>query len=81
MRLSKDFFTVFAIAFVITTITDVLLWYFARPEAEIWGGNIIDYWAFFGMFWYLVIITVSKWIGRFIVQRPEDYYEKQEDHE
>lgn len=45
----------------------------AKEVKNIW--DLKTFFAFYGFVGCVVIIYVSKWIGKYWLQRPEDYYE------
>lgn len=49
---------------------------FVGPSKEV--SHVWDYKAFFALYGFLgcvVIVYVSKWLGKHWLQRPEDYYD------
>lgn len=62
---------VLAVAVVGSLAADLL-----KPSKEI--GHVWDYTFFFAAFGFVgcaVIVYLSKWVGRYWLQRPEGYYE------
>ena len=51
----------------------------ARDDAGVWWSAYAGYWAAFGLVWCVVLVLVSKWLGRLWLQRREDYYPAEED--
>jgi len=47
-----------------------------RHEIHFFGDNIPGFWSFFGFIACVVIIVVSKWLGKFGLMKDEDYYDK-----
>ena len=81
MRITRRLVIALVLGLVLVTITDVLLIVTGHEEAEIWGGTYVDYWAAFGFFWYMIIVFLSKFLGRFWLERREDYYHRNDEAE
>ena len=47
-----------------------------RHEIHFFGDKIPGFWSLFGFISCVLIIVVSKWIGRHWLVRDEDYYDK-----
>ncbi|HEB51142.1 MAG TPA: hypothetical protein ENI89_11090 [Desulfobulbus sp.] len=47
-----------------------------RHHVSFLGDEIPGFWALFGLLACVLIIVVSKWLGRVWLFRPEDYYEQ-----
>lgn len=80
MRLTRNFVRVFLMLLLVTTITDIALVVTGYQKSEIWGGTYVGYWAAFGFVWYMVIVFLSKLLGRLWLERHEDYYAQVEDN-
>jgi hypothetical protein len=65
----------FVVGLVLTIIGDLSLKATDHSEAELWGGELVGYWAAFGLVWYLIIVVFSKLLGRYWLERREDYYD------
>jgi hypothetical protein len=74
MKLSKTLAVVFALAVVLTIAADAALKVAGHSEGELWGAEVIGYWAAFGLVWYLIIVAFSKGLGRYWLERGEGYY-------
>jgi hypothetical protein len=61
-------------ALVLSLIADAVLISGDHHATPIWGSGLAGYWPVFAVFWFLVFVYVSKWIGRLGVQQDEGYY-------
>ena len=75
MIFSKRLLIAFILGLVFAVIADFLLQATAQLKAEVWGSEFVGYWAAFGFVWYLIIVAFSKLLGRYWLERPEDYYD------
>jgi len=46
-----------------------------RHEVHFFGDKIPGFWSFFGFSACVVIIIVSKWLGKNGLMKDEDYYD------
>ena len=53
---------------------DVILILGDHHATPLWGSGLVGYWPAFAVFWFLVFVFGSKWIGKSGVQQREDYY-------
>lgn len=79
MIFSKRLIIAFAVGLAVTIIADLLLKATGHFEAKVWGGGLVGYWAAFGLVWYLIIVVFSKFLGRFWLERREDYYDGEDE--
>jgi hypothetical protein len=80
VTLSKRLIIAFAVGIVFTIIADLLLKTMGGgSKADIWGGELVGYWAAFGFAWYLIIVFFSKVLGRYWLERREDYYDGEDE--
>ena len=47
-----------------------------RQEVHFFGDKIPGFWSVFGLIACVLIIIVSKWIGRIGLMQDENYYDK-----
>jgi hypothetical protein len=47
-----------------------------RHEVHFFGDKIPGFWSLFGFIACVVIIVVSKWLGKHGLMKNEDYYDK-----
>ena len=47
-----------------------------RHEVHFFGEKILGFWSVFGFIACVLIIIVSKWIGRIGLRQDENYYDK-----
>lgn len=47
-----------------------------RQEVHFFGDKIPGFWSVFGFIACVLIIIVSKWIGRIGLRQDENYYDK-----
>lgn len=47
-----------------------------RHEIHFFGDRIFGFWSFFGFIACVLIIVISKWIGKAWLMKDEDYYDK-----
>lgn len=65
---------VLVLAVALTITADVALKATGHSEGELWGSQTIGYWAAFGLVWYLIIVAVSRALGRYWLERDVGYY-------
>ena len=68
-----------AIALVLSIATDVYLVMTDHHATELPGSGLVGYWPVFAVFWFLVFVFGSKWIGGLGIQQREDYYDESSD--
>ena len=51
----------------------------AHHEHHYWFHDIPAYFVLYGFIGCVAIIYLSKWYGKYVVQRPEDYYTRHGD--
>ncbi|MBM3173559.1 MAG: hypothetical protein FJ022_05125 [Chloroflexi bacterium] len=44
-------------------------------EEEFWWSHIHGFFAALGLFGCIAIVMIAKWLGRYWLQRKEDYYD------
>jgi hypothetical protein len=76
---SKRLIIAFILGLAFTIIADFALKAMAKPRAELWGSELVGYWAAFGFIWYLIIVAFSKLLGRYWLERGEDYYNREDE--
>lgn len=79
MTVSKWLVIAFIVGVAFTVIADLALKLTTRPEAELWGGELVGYWAAFGFLWYFIIVGFSKLLGSYWLERDEDYYSQEDE--
>jgi membrane protein implicated in regulation of membrane protease activity len=76
---SKRLIIALVVGIALAILADLVLKATATSEAKLWGGELVGYWAAFGFVWYLIIVVFSKLLGRYWLERREDYYEGEDD--
>ena len=74
MKPSRRLLIVVLIGAAVAVLADVLLR--GDAEAQVWGSGIPGYWAVFGLVWTVVLAVASKWLGRLLLHRREDFYDE-----
>ena len=72
MRPSRRLLIVVLAGAAAAVLADVLL---GEGEAELWGATVPGYWSAFGLVWAVVLAVASKWLGRLLLHRREDFYD------
>lgn len=67
--------TVKTIAYGILVILVIVDFFIPRHEIHFFGDKIPGFWSLFGFSACVVIIIVSKWLGRHGLMKDEDYYD------
>ncbi|MHC4091892.1 MAG: hypothetical protein ACYSVY_16775 [Planctomycetota bacterium] len=75
MNSRRKLLLISAAAAVVAIAADVFLVLTEHHATPIWGSGLVAYWPVFAVFWFLVFVFGSKWIGKAGVQQREDYYE------
>lgn len=60
---------------IVAAGADLLLVRSGHHATPLPASGLVGYWPFFAVFWFLVFVFASKWIGKAGIQQPEDYYE------
>ncbi len=66
-------------ALAVSFVADAALISGGRHATPIWGSGFAGYWPVFAVFWLLIFVFGSKWIGALGVAKREDYYEEEEE--
>lgn len=69
--MTRTRWSILALAVAVTLVAEQLV----HHEYDYWFTGIPGFYALFGFFGCVAIIYVSKWFGRVLVQRDEDYYD------
>ena len=67
--------TVKKIAYGILVLLVIVDFIIPRHEIHFFGDKIPGFWSLFGLSACVVIIIVSKWLGKNGLMRDEDYYD------
>ena len=62
------------IAYAILILIIVVDFFIPRHEIHFFGDRIPGFWSLFGFAACIVIILISKWIGRLGIMQDENYY-------
>lgn len=79
MITSKLLLVGFILGLAFTIIADLTLKATVWTKSELWGADLVGYWAAFGFLWYLIIVVFSKLLGRYWLERGEDYYNRKDE--
>ena len=60
-------------ALIILIVVDFII---PRHEIHFFGDNIRGFWSLFGFIACVLIIIISKWIGRLGLMQDESYYDE-----
>lgn len=74
----KRILVIALVAVIVSVLTDFSL---HGGEGHFIWSNILGFFALFGLTGCVAIILVSKWLGHRWLQRPEDYYDRDEGNE
>jgi hypothetical protein len=64
------------VALAVSLVADAVLIQGEQHATPLWGSGLAGYWPVFAVFWFLVFVFGSKWIGAIGVAKREDYYEE-----
>ena len=67
--------TVKKIAYGILVVLVMVDFIIPRHEVHFFGDKIPGFWSLFGFSACVVIIIVSKWLGKNALMKDEDYYD------
>ena len=67
--------TVKKIAYGILVLLFIVDFIIPRHEIHFFGDKIPGFWSIFGFSACVVIIIVSKWLGKIGLMKDEDYYD------
>ena len=62
------------IAYSVLILIVVIDFFIPRHEIHFIGDKIPGFWSLFGFVACILIILISKWIGRLGIMQEEDYY-------
>ncbi len=62
------------IAYAILILIIVVDFFIPRHEIHFIGDGITGFWSLFGFVACILIILISKWIGRLGIMQDENYY-------
>ena len=62
------------IAYVVLIFIIVMDFFIPRHEIHFFGDEIPGFWSIFGFIACILIILISKWIGRLGITQDENYY-------
>ena len=62
---------------LITIVSDLILVLTERHATPLWGSSLVGFWAVFAVFWFLVFVFGSKWMGVLALQQREDFYREE----
>ena len=77
----KNIFIVKALSYTVLVMLVVADLFVPREHPHFIGDFIPGFWAVFGFVSCVLIIVVSKWLGKKFLFRPEDYYEDEDEGE
>ena len=60
-------------ALILLIVVDFVI---PRHEVHFFGDNIRGFWSLFGFIACVLIIIISKWIGRLGLMQDESYYDE-----
>ena len=60
-------------ALILLIVVDFII---PRHEVHFFGDNIRGFWSLFGFIACVLIIIISKWIGRLGLMQDESYYDE-----
>jgi hypothetical protein len=62
--------------FIICLVVSLSMGFFVHVKhAVFWWEEVPVFYALYGFFGCVLIVIASKWLGHYVLQRPEDYYE------
>ncbi len=64
------------IALGILTLISLIAEFTIVEHGKHWWSHVPAFYILWGFIGCVAIIYISKWFGKFIVQRDEDYYDK-----
>jgi len=62
------------IAYAVLILILVIDFFIPRHEIHFFGDGIPGFWSLFGFVACILIILISKWIGRLGIMQDENYY-------
>ena len=62
------------IAYAVLIFIIVMDFFIPRHEIHFFGDGIPGFWSIFGFIACILIILISKWIGRLGIMQDENYY-------
>ena len=62
------------IAYAVLILILVIDFFIPRHEFHFFGDGIPGFWSLFGFVACILIILISKWIGRLGIMQDENYY-------
>ena len=62
------------IAYAVLIIIIIMDFFIPRQELHFFGDEIPGFWSIFGFIACILIILISKWIGRLGIMQDENYY-------
>ena len=62
------------IAYAMLILIIVIDFFIPRHEIHFFGDGITGFWSLFGFVACILIILISKWIGRLGIMQDENYY-------
>ena len=66
--------TIKRIAYAVLILIFVIDFFIPRHEIHFFGDRIPGFWSLFGFVACILIILISKWIGRLGIMQDENYY-------
>lgn len=77
LNLTRTVIGLFILGLILTVAADLLLIATDRQEHPFPGSTVVGFWAGFGLLWLVVIVALSKLIGKVLLDKPEDYYHEE----
>ena len=74
----KRILIIILIALILSALSDLLL---NRGHGNLAWSSILGFFALFGLVGCVAIVVISNWLGRFFLQRKEDYYDRNDSDE
>ena len=62
------------IAYAVLIFIIIMDFFIPRHEIHFFGDEIPGFWSIFGFIACILIILISKWIGRLGIMQDENYY-------
>ena len=62
------------IGYIVLILVFIVDFFIPRHEIHFIGDKIPGFWSLFGFVACILIILISKWIGRLGIMQEEDYY-------
>ena len=74
----KRILVIILIALILSVLSDLPL---HRGQGDFAWSSILGFFALLGLIGCVAIVVISSWLGRYLLQRKEDYYDRNEGDE